>query len=666
MDARESTLFGLLDGSKHYVIPHYQRLYSWENKHCSTLFRDIENIASDSSLQHFMGSIVYVSHAAKADGINQFVVIDGQQRLTTLSLLLLAVINALGLEQDERSRRLNRTIRNGDERQGSQEFLKLRLTRSDNGSYQSIVHSVASGEPLQGDDSRIHRNYDQLRKLLEESQVPPHEIWLAISRLDMVYIALEAGKDDPQAIFESLNSTGKNLSPTDLIRNFVLMDVESERQAPLYENYWAKIEDLFRDRKDNEFEEFTRAHLAAEQEKYPRITDVYEQFKDAVRISYQRGESREQVLGKFRDSAKAYSNIHWINQSDKRTQLALEDYRSLRLKVMHPLLLRYATHGIPGKTYEAEDFISALQLLENYLIRRTFVGLKANSMDNSVAKIFSYMHKSKRFRVDSLADAFLSLRGKARFPLDEEVKYRGLTMELYNTQNKEHILRKLELKLDPSGLGTSAKLTVEHVMPQRLTKAWEQMLGANAVQVRERLVHTIGNLTLSPYNSELGNKSFVEKINNSPGGYLSSKVKLSDSIVAETTWGELEIQRRGQYLMDLAVSTWPLPEIWSDNYSQLDSNEAKEDLALVDLLREEAIMPDDELFWRRPNSGHAYIARITENGTMIVQDGEEFETPTAATKHFTSSSFNGWDQWRHLSTEGPTLNELRERVAKQQ
>ncbi len=664
MDARETTLFGLLDGSKHYVIPNYQRLYSWEGKHCEKLFLDIEQIALGKKSKHFVGSIVYVSHTARADGINEFVVIDGQQRLTTISLLLLAVIDAMGLDDDEFKRRINRTIRNGDEKPDSNQHLKLRLTRTDNDSYKSIVHAVSQSESLHNDDSKVFRNFVILKNLLAESKASALQVWDAITQLDMVYIALESGKDDPQAIFESLNSTGKSLSPTDLIRNFVLMDQTDSVQTELYENYWAKIEELFRDRKDTEFEEFTRANLTAQQKKYPAVTEVYEQFQSEVRKSYEQGQTPHLVLGRFRNAARSYANVHWMpNVSDARVKQALMDYRALRLKVLHPLLLKYAKFEVPDEEFDPRLFESGLQLLESFLVRRSFVGLKSNSLDNTVAKIYDYMEKSKFQNIEAVADALLSLRGKSRFPLDDEVIYRGQTMELYNSANKDHILRKLERYLDPKGLGMSARLSVEHVMPQKLTRAWTEMLGADANQVRERLVHTIGNLTLTPYNSELGNRSFAEK-KNVKEGFANSKIKLSESIVSHEVWTDKEILARGEMMMKLAVQAWPLPHIWNPSYERIEADEPIDEITLLDLILEEVLQPNDELYWKRSDS--TYVARVTENGTVVVQDGDEYETLGAAIKHFTNSSYNAWKQWRHLSEDGRTLDELRQEMAKSQ
>ena len=661
MDSKETTLFSLLDGSKQYTIPHYQRLYSWDFKQVQALFSDVVKLAKNPDSRHFVGSIVYVSHPARASGINNFVVIDGQQRLTTLSMLLLAVINSLKLSEEDLKRRLNRTIRNGDETINSDEYLKLKLTRQDNSSYREIIHSIISGEPLNPDGGKVHKNYGFLESLLDEADVSADAVWEAITRLDLVYISLEKGKDDPQAIFESLNSTGKNLSSTDLIRNFVLMDQEQSVQENLYENYWCKIEELFAERKDTEFDEFTRAHLAYIQEKYPKKTDVYDQFKSSVRRDYEQGQSPQDILGAFRDSAKQYAFVHWLPDSDStsKVQSALNDYRQMGLRLLHPLLLEYATKYIQTGKYDADAFYSALTLLESYLVRRTFIGLRSNSLDGSMATIFSMKHKSTFAGVDSLADAMLSMKGKARFPRDEEFMYRGLTMELYNSAAREHILKKLERTLDPKGIGLSARVSIEHVMPQKLNKTWEATLGENAVSIRDRLVHTIGNLTLTPYNGELGQRSFAEKKSLEPGGFQTSKIALSESILSYETWGEEEILDRGTRLMNVARKAWPMPGIWSSEYREIQSELDKESLTLTDLITAELIEPDDEIVWHRRQSGETHRARVTSSGTIIVSDGDEFDTPTAATRAFTTSNYNGWREWRLKSEDGPTLDELR-------
>jgi hypothetical protein len=223
----------------------------------------------------------------------------------------------------------------------------------------------------------------------------------------------------------------------------------------------------------------------------------------------------------------------------------------------------------------------------------------------------------------------------------------------------------MERTLDPKGIGLSARVNIEHIMPQKLNKAWETSLGENAVSTRDRLVHTLGNLTLTPYNGELGQRTFVEKINLEPGGFRFSKIALSESILKYETWGEEEILDRGNYLMSVAKRAWPMPKIWNSDYREIQSELDKESLTLTDLITAELIEPDDEIVWHRKQSGETHRARVTSSGTIIVSDGDEFETPTAATRAFTTSNYNGWKEWRLKSEDGATLDELRIQAAEE-
>lgn len=664
MEAKETDLFRLLDGSKHFVIPHYQRLYSWESKHCKKLFDDIVSIASDPQKRHFVGSIVYVSHLAQADGVNTFVVIDGQQRLTTISMLLLALLGSMKLDQQELRKRLNRTIRNADEDASSDTYLKLKLTRNDNSSFREILRSIELGEGLHNDESRIHRNYEYLCALVSQSDLEPDALLSAVSRLDLVYISLDANKDDPQAIFESLNSTGKNLSATDLIRNYVLMDQEPKVQAELYDSYWMKLEEIFRERSESEFEDFTRAYIALKNGRYPLTSEVFETFKVLHRASLEQGVSANGALAEFRDSGKSYAQIQWLPEKDRRLHESEQNYRALRNKLLNPLAMRWATRDVSDKSYDPADLAKILDMLESYLVRRIFCGLRNNGLDQTVAKALELAQKSLHHGVDAIADAMLSLGGgKGRFPLDEEVLYKGQTFELYNSSLAEHLLSRLERYLDPKGTNLTLKASVEHIMPQTLTNAWKQSLGPDHVSIRERLLHTIGNLTLSPYNAELGNSSFRTKVEKANVGFRDSKIALSRSLINLEKWGEEEIVARGRSLMEMAIKVWPLPSIYGPDYRKIETQIEKDELTVLDLLAEGLLDLGETLYWSRPGAGELNVAVVIEGGNLQVADGDIYDTPTAATRHFTTSNYNGWKQWRVGSQDGPTLDDLRSRMA---
>jgi len=664
MEAKETDLFRLLDGSKHFVIPHYQRLYSWETKHCKKLFEDIAAIAKDPGQRHFVGSVVYVSHLAQADGVNTFVVIDGQQRLTTISMLLLALLDAMDLDENELRKRLNRTIRNADEDPVSDTYLKLKLTRNDNSSFREILRSIELREALHSDESRIHRNYLFLRDLVFESTVGADELLQAVSRLDLVYIALDATKDDPQAIFESLNSTGKNLSATDLIRNYVLMDQEPKVQAELYDNYWLKLEEIFKGRSEAEFEDLTRAFIALKNGKYPLNSEVFETFKELYRTKLEQGETANSALAEFRDAGKSYAQIQWLPEKDRNLNAASQNYRSLRNKLLNPLAMPWATRDLSESEYDPIALAKVLEMLESYLVRRVFCGLRNNGLDQTVAKALELSHKSLHKGVDALADAMLSLGGgKGRFPLDEEVLYKGVSFELYNSSLSEYLLTRLEQHLDPKGTNLKLRASVEHIMPQTLTNAWRQSLGPEHNSIKERLLHTIGNLTLSPYNAELGNAMFRTKVEKPNVGFRDSKIALSRSLVELESWGEHEILSRGESLMAMAVKVWPLPSIYSNAYKKIETKVDKDELTLVDLVSEGLLEIGDVLYWSRPGAGELNLATVIDGGFLQVNDGDVYETPTSATRHFTSSNYNGWKQWRVGSADGNTLDDLRAKLA---
>jgi hypothetical protein len=439
-----------------------------------------------------------------------------------------------------------------------------------------------------------------------------------------------------------------------------LMDQPQQDQERLYDGYWAKIEARFNDRKDTEFDEFTRVHLAHELRRYPKKTAVYESFKDWVHSQKKTHASHDEILQKFLTASRTYAFLLWEDEDNETTRRALEDFRNVGLRLLNPILLGFA-NKFSESNFDPKALREALGLLESYLVRRTMCGLRSNALDNIMASIYTNMEKSSYTGTDALADALLSLRGKARFPLNSEFLAKGKEFDLYNSANRDHILRKIERQLDPHGLGLSAKLTIEHVMPQKLTKEWERELGPDAIAIRDKYLHTLGNLTLTPYNSALGQKTLKQKQAMTPGGFKDSKIKISESLLSVTKWGEIEINNRAIALIKLAARAWPEPKIYNASYKQIGTAVAFDELELQDLMAAELVVADDEIVW--PRGGELHRARITEAGTVVVADGEEYQSPTGATRHFTNSNYNGWDTWRLGNVDGPTLNELRKTLA---
>lgn len=663
LDAQHTTLFKLLDGSKQYRIPQYQRLYSWDRVHCERLFRDIERLAAslDEGRSHFIGSIVYISKPTKAAGTNQFLVIDGQQRLTTISLLILAMLSDPNFEiltGQTKVAQLNRYIRNNDEGRESQLFPKLVLTRTDNEHFQEVMSAVEEGRMFSA-DNRLKRNFDFLRSLIQESDTPTDLIWQAIGQLDLVYISLNAASDNPQAIFESLNSTGKDLSQTDLVRNFLLMGHDEESQIRLYQNYWLPIEGLFRDRQDSEFDDFTRAYIATKLGAFPRKTEVFREFKKFVESQVAEGLSPDDQLDDLLNNANNYASINFGPHPDNILEQSLKRLRSLRIRSLNPLLMVF----LDSKSDLAlsKDMVAkSAALIESYLIRRLFAGLGNNALDNTFSTVLSSMHASGYQGLERFEEALLGLKGKARFPRNAEVTQKGALMDLYSSPLRHFVLKGIEIGLDPKGIGLSVDLTIEHVMPQKLSTDWLRELGPEAETIHTRFVHTIGNLTLTPYNSELGNKSFTKKKTALVSGLNKAKISMTQSVIEKDYWREAEILERAQKLMSLVVRIWNEPELLKrENFVDTSYFESAEDIQMTDLLAAGAIEPGTRLFWHRSNLDRTHEALVQEDGTIRVSDGDVYSEPSPAAMHFAGTTINGWKAWRVGSSDGESLADLR-------
>lgn len=664
MDAQHTTLFKLLDGSKQYRIPQYQRLYSWDRVHCERLFRDIERLAVslDTGKSHFIGSIVYISKSTKAAGTNQFLVIDGQQRLTTISLLILAMLSDPNFEAvtgQTKVAQLNRYIRNNDEGRESPLFPKLVLTRTDNDHFHEVMSAVEEGRMFSA-NNRLKRNFDFLRSLFQESETPTDLIWQAIGQLDLVYISLNAASDNPQAIFESLNSTGKDLSQTDLIRNFLLMGHDEDTQIRLYQNFWLPIEGLFRDRQDSEFDDFTRAYVATKLGAFPRKTEVFREFKNFVESQVGAGVSPDDQLDDLLNYANNYASINFGPHPDKKLEQSLRRLRALRIRSLNPLLMIFldSKSSLPMPV----DLVAkSASLIESYLIRRLFAGIGNNALDNTFSTILSSMNDSEFEGLERLEEALLGLKGKARFPRNAEVIQKGSLMDLYSSPLRHFVLKGIEMGLDPKGIGLSVDLTIEHVMPQKLSTDWLRELGADAEAIHARLVHTIGNLTLTPYNSELGNMSFTKKKTALVSGLNKAKIAMTQSVIEQEHWGEAEILARAEKLMDLAVKIWKEPELLQkDSFIDTSYFGSAEDIQMTDLLAAGAIEPGTRLLWHRSNLDRTHEAVVQEDGSIRVADGDVYADPSPAAMHFSGSSVNGWKAWRVGVIDGESLADLRQ------
>lgn len=562
MDAQKATLFQLVDGNKQFRIPIYQRAYSWRQEHCARLLKDILTIAAaPAGVTHFLGSVVYVADGNfMAAGVTPLLVIDGQQRLTTLSLLLLALrhLAAAGKDVGSTAQRIGNLYLFNANEEGTEEYIKLRLTRSDKETYRKLCLAVPTAPE---DDNRILANYKYFLAAFESGRADPKAVYEGIQRLQLVYIALELGKDNPQLIFESMNSTGLDLAQADLIRNFVLMGLPHDLQDSIYSRHWFPMEGHFGQQYRERFDSFMRTYLTVRTGSIPREDEVYSAFKQHVRslAEGERGASHrmEAVAADLYEQAGYYACIVFGKERDPELRAIFHDFATLRADVAHPFLLELYSDWQKG-LLPRDEMLDLVRLTESYVFRRFLCGIPTNSMNKTFAGLAKGLDKTRYHR--SAQAEFLKLGSYRKFPGNAEVVQMAADRDVYNSPRCAYLLERLENSFRPKEPIKAASYTIEHVMPQRLTPEWKEVLGDIAEAVHQRLVHTLGNLTLTGYNSELSCRPFEDKLNMAAGGFLASPLALNDFVRKQSVWGESQILERGSLLAQRICEVWPEPD----------------------------------------------------------------------------------------------------------
>ncbi|GAA7070633.1 hypothetical protein HpCHN105_13620 [Helicobacter pylori] len=507
MEADVTTLLKFMkDNQKNQlVIPIYQRLYSWEKEQCKQLWDDIIKIGGDDKMDgHFIGSILYVLDGIKHSD-NTLLIIDGQQRLTTITLLLTALRNHLS-DKVKRKEIENHYLINSDEK-GDKKF-RLILSESDKDTLLSLIDKDRRkpSEP----SSKIVENFKLFEEWIRKNTNQLGTIFKGLEKLTIVEIALEKEKDDPQLIFESMNSKGMELAQTDLIRNYIIMETEAEKQESFYNKYWRAMEEDFKQNEKQDkklFDRFVRHYLTIKTREIPNINKVYAGFKD-----YQQKEGIE-IEDLLKDLQKYYGYFCQIalkKEDDKDLNKALGFLVDLEMDVIYPLLLELYSDYSNG-VLSKDDFRHSIALIESYLFRRAVCGLGTNSLNKVFPSFAKHIQKDEYFK--SLKAHFGSVTNNQKFPNDDEPKDRLITIAFYNKFKKKTkcFLERLENFDDTKESVDTQKCTTEHIMPKKLTEEWEKDLGENFQEIHDKYLHTIGNLTLTGYNPEYSNKIFPRK-----------------------------------------------------------------------------------------------------------------------------------------------------------
>ncbi|WQX35812.1 DUF262 domain-containing protein [Helicobacter pylori] len=560
MEAEATTLLEFFEQNQtnQFVIPIYQRLYSWGKEQCKQLWDDIIKIGGNDKMNgHFIGSILYVLDGNTPS--SPLLIIDGQQRLTTITLLFIALRNHLNdedefLEKFSRQKIQNRYLINSDEK-GDKKF-KLILSEPDRDTLLSLIDKDKRkpSEP----SLKIMENFKLFEEWIRKNTDKLETIFKGLDKLMVVEISLERGKDNPQLIFESMNSTSKDLTQTDLIRNYILMGLEPEKQKIFYKKYWRAMEEVF---KQNEtlFNQFVRHYLTIKIGKIPNEKRVYEALKD---YRQKEGIGIEALLQDLQKYCGYFCQIVFKKEADKDLNKALSFLVDLEMDVIYPLLLELYSDYKDG-VLSKQDFIPIIALTESYLCRRAVCGIPSNGLNKFFASFTKKIDKNQYLK--SIKAHFLSFEKQAgKFPKDSEFKDSLITKELYGrnkTKKKKtkSFLERLE-KFDTKEPVDTQKCNIEHIMPQTLEEEWERDLGENFEAIHEKYLHTIGNLTLTGYNSEYSNNSFQEK-RDMENGFKQSPLRLNQSLKDLESFGEEEIEKRASDLADWALKIWTYPKL---------------------------------------------------------------------------------------------------------
>ncbi len=580
MKGSECRLIEYMEGSKkRFIIPVYQRNYDWKTENCKQLYDDLVKVIKNKRKSHFFGSLVSVYEPSGRN--TEFLVIDGQQRLTTVSLLLLAMYNLIKYEiVTPEDAFLDNQIYEDflvDKYQPEETRIKLKPVKNDQKAFGKLFNDA--DEHIR--DSNLTTNYNYFYERIQKQEITIDELFDAICRLEIINITL-SNEDNPQLIFESLNSTGLDLSEGDKIRNFILMGLPSKEQDEYYDKYWNRIEEFTK----YDVSSFVRDYLSVKQLAITSQKKIYTGFKDYVD---RKSMEVEDLLKDLLAYAKRYEILLCGGTKNKALDACIYRLNRLETTVIRPFfleVLRIYDENKLDMSQVAEIFL----ITENYLFRRTICDLPTNALN----KIFLMLHReitryegNEEGYVEKFKYALLSKKERARFPEDFEFSERFTERQVYqmNRKNKIYIMERLENystaeDKDIYGHCDDGTYSIEHIMPQNLTPAWVKALGEDYEEIHETWLHRIANLTLTAYNSKYSNSTFDEK-KSMKNGFEDSGIRMNTYIAKKDKWTLDELEERNQYLMGRALEIWDAPKSkFKPAQKQMDSYTLDDDTSL--------------------------------------------------------------------------------------
>ncbi|MCQ2677016.1 DUF262 domain-containing protein [Helicobacter pylori] len=545
MKATQSTIndFFALTGTI-FSIPVYQRNYTWEEENCEKLLQDIVSI-SQNKKTHFMGSITYILHHIDDEKslrqLQEFVIIDGQQRITTLMLLLKAIETKI--PNEEIKKEIDGLLNLSEQK------LRLKPIKSDKEAFDLVMQNRS--HEIQG-VSHIRNNYKFFTKELDNYISKGYrieEIYGAFLRLKIVAVGLELGEDDPQVVFESINATGVQLKGLDLIRNYLMMGENSDNQNRLYNTYWVPLEDWLGERDLNDFiKTYLRIYLEKKLSEGER--EVYYALKAHHRENFP--DDIQGLMSDMREYGRIYQifldrDHCFLHRGDPQQlanlRLRIKDLVKIKFGVAKPFILRCARDFEEGKL-DYENFHEILQILTSYFVRRSVCG-DSNALNKFLYPL--YRQLGEDVSADALKRYLGKSVGQAAFPNDDKIKAAFLVRNAYAAnQVCKFILLEIE-KLSNAEPPKEENLEVEHFYPKTPTQEWRDRVG-DYFTFEQDYLNNFGNLTLSGQNQRLGNKSYEAKIELMEE---YSSLHLNDYFINNThSWGIEEVKARSEYLAD--------------------------------------------------------------------------------------------------------------------
>lgn len=670
MKASEKKIKDLFSEAKtFFAIPVYQRDYNWQEKHCKQLFEDILNVGKDIDItSHFIGSIVYIHEGVYGIGEKEFYVIDGQQRMITITLLHIALYHRLKESKEEYADEIYELYLVN---KFSKRDIKLKLLPPEENL--NILNKILeeNWEELEDyQDRNIVKNYKFFKEIISNYSNEEIEYLLAgLDKIIYVDIALEKDKDDPQRIFESLNSTGLDLSQGDLIRNYILMDLEREKQNLVYKNLWLPIENNCKISLGNEIKnyvsDFIRDYLTLKNGKIPSKPKVFEEFKEFY------NKNNDEQLEDIKNFSEEYSHIIKPNtEKDKEIRKELENLKVLDQTVINTFLIGILRDYRENKIVKNE-ILEILKLLQSYIWRRFITEKPSNALNKIFQGMYLKISKDQKY-YKILEESLLN----QDFPTDDELKEALKTKNVYKDKEKlRYVFKELENYNHNELIDfENEKITIEHIFPQKPNKSWKEKYSDYELEEMKTFKDTISNLTLTGSNANLGNKSFLEKRNDDIHGYKNSKLYLNKYLGKLNEWNLSAMEGRFEELFKNIVKIWKRPESSEDKDIEkvtfvlkgAASSGTGKLLAYekFEILKGSIIVKGNKGNENVEKRNKRIIEELIENN-LVEKDGNKYilkenykvSSPSAAASLILGRNANGWKEWKTF--DGKLLSEFR-------